>query len=74
MSENIYRQKSVEKINSPEKLNDYIRISSPGTWIVICAVALILIGMFIWGIFGRIEVNNEDGSTQFVAPITFITN
>lgn len=40
---------------SPEQLNDYIRVSNPGVWLVLAAVIVLLIGVCVWGIFGRLE-------------------
>ena len=51
----IFRQKSVERISSPEQLNDYVRVSNPAVWMVLAAVAFILAGVCVWGIFGRLE-------------------
>ena len=51
----LFREKSLEAIESPEALNDYLRVTSPGVWIVLAAVALLLIGAVLWGIFGRIH-------------------
>ena len=54
MSE-IFRKKSLDKISSPESLNDYIRVSSPAVWLIIAAVIVLLAGTCIWGFFGYIE-------------------
>lgn len=51
----IFRQKSIERISSPEQLNDYVRVSNPAVWMVLAAVAIILAGVCVWGIFGRLE-------------------
>ncbi len=51
----IFRQKSVERISSPEQLNDYVRVSNPAVWMILAAVAFILAGVCVWGIFGRLE-------------------
>ena len=45
MNDQLFRKKSMEKITSPENLNDYIRVASPGVWMTLCAVILILIGV-----------------------------
>ena len=45
----------MEKVSSPEQLNDYIRVSNPGVWIALTAVIVLLIGVCVWGIFGRLE-------------------
>lgn len=71
---NIFREKSIERVSSPEALNDYIRVTTPSVWIVLAATVLLLLGMLAWSIFGTVEVHNEDGSVQEIAPITYVTN
>lgn len=70
----IFREKSIRRVSSPEQLNDYIRVTSPSVWIVLIALVVLLLGMLAWSVLGRIEVHNEDGSTQEIAPITYVTN
>ena len=55
MANQLFRKKSLEKVSSPEQLNDYIRVSNPGVWIALTAVIVLLIGVCVWGIFGRLE-------------------
>lgn len=55
MDNQIFRKKSLEKVSSPEQLNDYIRVSNPGVWIVLAAVIVLLVGVCVWGIFGQLE-------------------
>ena len=70
----IFRQKSMDRISSPEQLNDYIRVTTPSVWIVLAALVLLLVGMLVWSVFGKVEVHNADGSTEEIAPITYVTN
>ena len=70
----IFRQKSIDKVSSPEKLDDYIRVTTPSVWVTLIAIVLLLVGGIVWGIFGEVEVHNEDGTTETVAPISFIMN
>ena len=51
----LFREKSLEAVESPESLNDYLRVTSPGIWIVMAAVIALLIGGILWGIFGHIR-------------------
>ncbi len=51
----LFRAKSMERIESPESMNDYLQVTSPGVWIVLSAVIVFLIGVCIWGIFGHID-------------------
>lgn len=55
MADEIFRKKSLNKIKSPEDLNDYVRVANPGIWMVLVAVVALLIGVCIWGVMGRIE-------------------
>lgn len=55
MGAEIFRKKSLDKIKSPENLDDYIKVSNPGVWLVLIAIIAILIGTVIWSIFGYID-------------------
>ena len=44
-----------KKVDSPEQLNEYIRLSNPGVWILVLAIVVLLAGFCIWGIFGKID-------------------
>ncbi len=70
----LFRQKSIDKVSSPEKLDDYIRVTTPSVWVTLIAIVLLLAGTIIWGIFGEVEIHHEDGTTETVAPISFIIN
>ena len=70
----IFRQKSIDKVSSPEKLDDYIKVTTPSVWITLAAILILLIGTIVWGFFGKLTVHNDDGTTDTVAPITYIIN
>ena len=70
----IFREKSVERVSGPESLNDYIRVTSPSVWIALVALLILLAGMIVWSIFGRIEVIDENGGVKEVAPISYVLN
>lgn len=55
MKERLFRKKSMERFSSPEQLNDYIRVSTPGIWMVLVSMMLLLAGVCVWGIFGRLD-------------------
>lgn len=52
---NIFRKETLERISSPEQLNDYLRVTNPGIWIVLVAIVLLLVGFFVWMSVGTIE-------------------
>lgn len=55
MDKQLFRKASIERVSSPEQLNDYIRVSNPGIWMILAAVISLLIGVCVWGIFGHLE-------------------
>ena len=70
----IFREKSIERISSPEELNDYIRVTSPSVWLVLAALIILLAGMLAWSVLGTVNVHNADGSEEEVHPIVYVTN
>lgn len=52
MEKNIFRKSSLDRISSPEQLTDYIRVTNPSVWVILIAVAILLISVLIWSIFG----------------------
>lgn len=55
----LFRSKNIERIESPEEMNDYLQVTSPGVWLVLAAVIVFLLGVCIWGIFGHIESTTQ---------------
>ena len=51
MSEKLFRKQSLVKVTSPEQLNDYVRVSNPGVWMILAAVIILLAGVCVWGVF-----------------------
>lgn len=50
----IFRKKAMERVSSPEKLNDYIHVTSPSIWIALLGIIFILVGSIVWATFGNI--------------------
>ena len=55
----LFREKNLERLESPEQLNDYLRVTSPGVWLVLATVIVLLVGVCIWGFLGRIEATTQ---------------
>lgn len=70
----LFRKKSLDRVSSPEQLNDYIRVTTPSVWLVLLAIIILLAGMIAWSVLGTVEAHAADGSVKVVHPITFVTN
>ena len=57
--QSIFREKTIERISSPEKLTDYLRVTNPGIWAVLGAVIILLGGLFIWATIGTLETKAD---------------
>ena len=43
----IFRKKAVDRVASPEQLNDYIHVTSPAIWMALIGIILILAGALV---------------------------
>lgn len=55
----IFRKESIDRIASPERLDDYIRVSNSGAWIAVIALILVAVGVIVWGVTGVIPQTME---------------
>ncbi len=46
-SNTIFRKASLDRVLSPEQLNDYIKISRPSVWLILGTVIVLLIGVCV---------------------------
>lgn len=51
----LFRQRSLDRISSPEELNDYLRVTNPPMWMILSAVILVLAGFFVWSLSGSLK-------------------
>lgn len=60
MANKVFRDKSIEKVTSPEQLNDYIKVNYLEVWFIIATVIIFLIVIGVWGFTGTIN-NTVEG-------------
>ena len=73
---NIFRKKTLERISSPEQLTDYLRVATPGIWVILVAVILLLAGILAWAAVGTLETKADvrvmvEGNAAIVIPVTY---
>jgi hypothetical protein len=47
MDNQLFRKKSIDRISSPEKLEDYMRVTSPRLWMLLSAIVILLVGFLV---------------------------
>lgn len=55
MNEQLFRKKSIDRVSSPEQLDSYIRVANPGIWMVLAAIIVLLAGVCVWSVLGRLD-------------------
>jgi hypothetical protein len=55
MNNDLFRKKNMDRVSSPEQLNDRIRVTGFGVWLLLSGILLVLAGIVVWGIFGRLD-------------------
>lgn len=72
-NQTLFRKKAMARISSPEDLTSYLRVTSPGMWIILAAVIVLLAGLFAWSTVGTLETTVDataivqDHTAQIVA-------
>jgi len=61
MSGGIFRKVSLERLSSPEQLDQLFSVTTPRAWFALIAIACILAASLLWGIFGSVstKVNGQ---------------
>lgn len=52
----LFRQKPLERLSNPEQLDSLLVVVTPKMWIAFLCLAILLIGLILWSIFGSIPI------------------
>ena len=73
MNKQLFRNKSIQKVSSPEQLDAYVRVATPGIWMLLAAIVVLLIGVCVWGVLGHLDttlstvaVSKDNQTTVYV--------
>ncbi len=72
MTNQLFRQKSLDRISSPEELHDYMRVTSPRLWMILGAIVLLLAGFIVYASTATMEntlpIKVEVANISLTAP------
>ena len=49
--------KKMRRINSPEQIHDYIRVTNTAIWVILSAIIIFFAGLFAWIFTGSLEIS-----------------
>lgn len=55
VNKELFRKKNLDKLSTPDALNEYIKVASPSVWIILLTIVALLIGVIAWSYMGRIS-------------------
>lgn len=59
MNNQVFRKVTLERLSSPEQLDNLVRVTSPRGWLMLIGAGLILAAALYWGIFGTMITKAE---------------
>lgn len=61
MAQRLFRKAALDRLSSPEQLDQLITVTTPRAWLAIIAIGFILATALLWGVFGSIptKVNGQ---------------
>lgn len=68
---NLFRQESLERLSSPERLDQLMQVVNPKGWIPLATLGFLGLTALTWSIFGRIPVTVQ-GAGVLVYPSTVV--
>ena len=79
MENRLFRQQSMDQVNSPEQIRDYLRVTSPKLWMVIAAALVLLAGFLAYMSVAereitapvRVKVENVEAEGREQTFVTF---
>jgi len=57
--EQIFSNDSEDQIETPDQMNNYVRVATPRTWMIAIALLLLLAALLLWGFLGKIPQSTK---------------
>ena len=57
--QSIFRKESLDRVESPEQLDAYIKVARPKVWLIMAALLLAVISVIVWSVVGSLPQTME---------------
>jgi hypothetical protein len=54
MSRQVFRKVALERLSSPEQLDQLVKITTPSGWLALAALMILLVMLLVWAVFGTV--------------------
>ena len=65
-NQQVFREKSLERISSTEELRDYMRVTSPKLWMLLTVILVFLAGFIVFACFVTMENTIKSKATVYL--------
>lgn len=66
LSKQLFRESALERLSSPEQLDQLLTVTSPKGWVSLIAMWAVLACVIVWAFFGKIPTTEEGGGILVV--------
>ncbi|CAK0746180.1 NHLP bacteriocin system secretion protein [uncultured Gammaproteobacteria bacterium] len=67
MSKPIFREASLERLSTPDQLDQIMRVTTPTAWLAVVALVVVVIGGVVWGVLGTVPIK-VSGKGILISP------
>ena len=57
--QSIFRRESLDRVESPEQLDAYIKVARPKVWLIMAALLVAVISVIVWSVVGSLPQTME---------------
>jgi HlyD family secretion protein len=54
VSSTVFRKVSLDRLSSPEQLDELMKVTDPRGWLILCAFGVVLVTALVWGVMGSV--------------------
>ena len=55
----LFRKQAMDRITSPDKLTEYLKVTGPGMWVMLATVVLLLAGVITFACIGTLDTTES---------------
>ena len=75
MARRVFRKAALERLSSPEQLDQLIQVTHPQSWLLLLSLLAVLLAFVLWGLFGSVKTRVQGqgillgGNVYDLAPL-----